>query len=344
MLLTTPTLPKPYHWTENTESLQIEHLPSKQRIRIQGQIDDQQLSWEVAYQESGKSVEILGGFDSIDSSVQVYRTHDAVFSLTKASELRLADSVRLELPEMEYSRWQEDDNGLYLSRAAFYQFSELWLNPALVPVMPDIRSLQEGISVTVPQRPRIPDAVLYRRFIPGLGEEFSLRRADISQDGARFHRWQNDPRVAAFWEYPFSREKLDQYLSDRLDDPHCEPLIASFNGEPFGYIETYWALEDRLGPYYDARAFDHGAHILVGERKYLGSVRSTHWINALSHYLFLLDCRTDRLVGEPRADNVRLLKLLDRTAWYKQKEFDFPHKRAALIQCDKAEFFSQTIL
>ncbi len=301
--------------------------------------------WQLDIQLSANQLTVqrwLGQSDNVRLSYQIL---DQLIANTDATQITLSHEVINESAGKTPSQvinlrhWQLSEQGFSIQRAAFYQLREIWLDERLLSITPDIREAKEGVAQPVPVRPALPEGVLYRRQIPALNQVFELRRASVEADGERFHRWQNDARVAAFWEYPFSREKLDQYLTNCRNDPHSEPLIACFDGQPFGYIETYWALEDRLGPYYDSKPFDHGFHLLVGEPEFLGGGRTHHLLNAVSHFLFLLDPRTDQLVGEPRSDNKNLLKWLEHTAWYKEKEFDFPHKHAALVKCHKAAFF-----
>lgn len=234
--------------------------------------------------------------------------------------------------------WTHGD-GLTISRAAFYQVREAWLAPALHPVMPEVHVEADCPGGRHPLRPRVPDGVLYQKHLAATGELFELRRAEVGRDGERFHRWQNDPRVARFWEEARSREELDAYLQKRRDDPHCEPLVGCIDGEPFAYLEAYWAREDRIAPYYVAQDHDLGVHLLVGESRFLGAARTQAWLRALNHYMFLLDPRTRRLVGEPRADNEAVIWLAQTVGYRKLKEFDFPHKRAALLMCTRESFF-----
>ncbi|EKE70618.1 GNAT family N-acetyltransferase [Gallaecimonas xiamenensis] len=238
--------------------------------------------------------------------------------------------------------WQPHPQGALLHRSTFYQWREPWLAETLLPLAP--QQLTQTGGIRHPLRPRDPTGVLYQRFIPSLERQLTLRLVDINEDGERFHRWQNDPRVAAFWEYPFGRDALDQYLAERLADPHCTPLIGCFDGVPFGYFECYWVREDRLGPYCDAGLFDQGFHCLVGELDFLGRDNTQAWLNGLSHFLFLREPRCQTLFGEPRADNTAMLKYLQWTSWQKRHEFDFPHKRAALLSCDRESFFLETRL
>ncbi len=303
--------------------------------------------WQIDFKQHSVETDtciLTGLYGSIESTNLAGQLIDQLFGYTKAKRLVISETILAGNPVLKMPHWEPCEQGLKIDRAAFYQIREHWLCPELLSVAPDVRVKREGSVDPIPVRPQIPDTILYQRQIPELNEVFSLHRATIEKDGERFHRWQNEPRVAKFWEYPFSREELDDMLRERRADQHCEPLIGCFDGKPFAYFESYWGMEDRLGPYYDARPFDHGYHVLVGEAKFLGGGRALHWINAVSHYLFLLDPRTERLVGEPRADNSKLLKWVEHTAWYKEREFDFPHKRAALLKCEREEFFSTTEL
>ena len=65
------------------------------------------------------------------------------------------------------------------------------------------------------------------------------------------------------------------------------------------------------------------------------------WLPSLAHYLFLDDTRTRNVVAEPRADNTKMIGYLQRAGFYKSKEFDFPHKRAAMMVLSREAFFDQ---
>jgi predicted GH43/DUF377 family glycosyl hydrolase len=67
------------------------------------------------------------------------------------------------------------------------------------------------------------------------------------------------------------------------------------------------------------------------------------WLTSISHYLFLADPRTRRIVGEPRADHRQQLRNLDRCGYAKLKEFDFPHKRAMLVMLLRERYFTDTL-
>ena len=228
-------------------------------------------------------------------------------------------------------------------RSGFYQNAQLWLQHA-----PSGRlrcGLVDGPDGRDhPLRPPHPTGPCYERYDPVADVTVSFRSVDIDRDLDRFHRWMNDGRVSYFWELNQSKDELRAYLETLQAKPHSYPLIGCFDGEEAGYFETYWVREDRLGPYYDSQNYDRGWHGLIGERKHLGKVKTGAWLRGLAHYLFL-DCPlTENILGEPRVDNAKLLSYADSLAYEKLKEFDFPHKRSALMCCRRERFFAEVRL
>lgn len=190
-------------------------------------------------------------------------------------------------------------------------------------------------TVSHPQRPAKPQGEVYRRFDPQLGAWISLRTLDIELDLERFNRWQNTPRVLAFWDEGGSLDDHRQYLEKLADDPHTLTLIGCFDDQPFAYFEAYWAKEDRIAPFYDADDYDHGIHMLVGEQAHRGPHKVASWLSALTDYLLQDDPRTRRIVAEPRADNDKMIGYMQAQGYARIKEFDFPHKRAALMVLER---------
>lgn len=186
-----------------------------------------------------------------------------------------------------------------------------------------------------PQRPAKPQGEVYRRFDPQLGAWISLRTLDIELDLERFNRWQNTPRVLAFWDEGGSLDDHRQYLEKLANDPHTLTLIGCFDDQPFAYFEAYWAKEDRVAPFYDADDYDRGIHMLVGEQAHRGPHKVASWLSALTDYLLQDDPRTRRIVAEPRADNDKMIGYMQAQGYARIKEFDFPHKRAALMVLER---------
>ena len=222
-------------------------------------------------------------------------------------------------------------------RSGFYQDRTLWHWQNNGELSPEIWT-ENDQGVAHPLRQEQPAGTVYQRYDYQSDAVVSFRTIDPVADLDMFHEWMNQQRVAEFWEMNQSREELAEYLQKLLDDRRTWPLVGCFNDEPFGYMEVYWAMEDRIAPYYDCQPWDRGFHLLAGNHKYLGARYSRSWTRSISHFLFLDDPRTMRLVGEPRADNHRVMKLLSPAKWEFVKEFDFPHKRAALVSCHRRKF------
>ena len=228
-----------------------------------------------------------------------------------------------------------------LHRSCFYQLPLFWHRHKTSTHFPK-RLVQSNDQYRHhPLRPSKPEGCVYQRYDVDAKLEVSFRTVDIDKDLAQFTRWMNDPRVAYFWEQAWSEEKLAEFLQQRTADPHIIPLIGEFNGQPFGYVEAYWVAEDRLSPYFNVQDFDRGIHLLVGEQQFRGPKFFNAWMKGISHYLFIDDARTQRIVLEPRSDNQRLFNRILPFGYQKCFEFNFPHKRSALLMMTRDHFFSE---
>jgi RimJ/RimL family protein N-acetyltransferase len=227
-------------------------------------------------------------------------------------------------------------------RTLFWQLPQPWLGRSLTGSYPQQMVISGGKRH--PLRPIKPRGEVYRRFDARLGAWISLRTVDIDLDLARFNRWQNSPRVASFWQEEGSLDQHREYLSKLEADPHTVTLIGCFDDQPFAYFEAYWAKEDRIAPFYDADDYDRGIHMLVGEENHRGPHKVASWLSALMHYLFLDEPRTQRVVAEPRADNDKMIGYMQGQRFHCEKEFDFPHKRAALMVLGRERFFERCSL
>lgn len=231
-----------------------------------------------------------------------------------------------------------DEQVLFIGVSQFEQNPDLWL---VSPLQSSPAAVVNSADVSHPRRPRHASGVFYRRYNYELGLELSLRMADPDKDLSLFHHWMNQERVSEFWELDKPKAELKEYLQQTLARKHQFPVFAMIDGITFGYFELYWAKEDRLGPYYDAEDYDRGIHLLIGDARFLGSQYWKVWGNYLIQYCFLSECRTERLVGEPRIDNKRLIKLWQYFGYDKVKDFHFPHKHAALVMARREDFFKQ---
>lgn len=231
-----------------------------------------------------------------------------------------------------------------IDRAMLRQLPLLWRRHRSHVTYPFLRTAIGPEDRLPPLRPPRPDGPMYERWLPELGMTVSLRPIDRRADLPLFHHWMNQGRVAFFWELAKSEEELDAYLAVQEADPHIFGVIASFDGEPTGYFEFYWAKEDRLGSYYEHDDFDRGWHGLIGNPRHLGRPKTLALFRSVTHYLFLDDPRTRRIMGEPRASHQKMLSYAADAAYVTLKEFDFPHKRAALVCCERDRFFREVPL
>ncbi|MCP8466321.1 acetyltransferase [Pseudomonas sp. ZM23] len=237
---------------------------------------------------------------------------------------------------------RDEIGGLQLERAAFWQLPGLWLQSTGSAGYPQVWRMNSGRRH--PLRAPKPQGEVYRRFDARLGQWISLRTLDVELDLERFNRWQNSPRVLEFWQEGGSLEQHRAYLEKLAQAPHTTTLIGCIDDEPFAYYEAYWAKEDRIAPFYEVDDYDRGIHMLVGEEHHRGPHKVESWLTALVHYLLLDDPRTRRIVAEPRADNARMIGHMQRLGFCKEKEFDFPHKRAALMVQSRETFFERCAL
>jgi acetyl CoA:N6-hydroxylysine acetyl transferase len=235
---------------------------------------------------------------------------------------------------------QTTTEGLHISRSAFWQCARPWLagEPVIAPLQ---YQMTEGRRH--PRRPPKPEGIVYRRYIPWLRQTFMLRTVDIEADLSIFNRWMNEPSVEEFWQESGDLARHSAYLERIQADARTTSLIGCLDGTPFSYFETYWAKEDRIAPFYDGADHDRGWHVLVGDPAYRGRRFLTAWMPSISHYLFLDDPRTQRLVIEPRADNRKMIRSLSRCGYACIEEFDFPHKRAMLGMLLRERFFDEAI-
>jgi RimJ/RimL family protein N-acetyltransferase len=284
-----------------------------------------------------------------DASFRAARAENGLKLDIQADDLTLAVALDYlfshdkELAFVEVEKAPAFFAGNRIGRKEFMQWPAAWHRRGDYALSPE--SWVTTNERAHPARPRLVAGTQYRRYVPEIGKTISFRVADVARDAEIFHQWHNQERVSALWDLNKPFEELREYLTKGLADPHQIPMILEFDGEAAGYFEIYWTPEDRLGPYYQYDPFDRGFHFLIGPDKFLGTANTYAVLVSVSHFLFLDEARTRRVMGEPRADNQRVIRYVEMVAgWKKLKEFDFPNKRAALLCCDRGEFFSKGAL
>jgi acetyl CoA:N6-hydroxylysine acetyl transferase len=292
---------------------------------------------------------LVANLESLDDTIQVrvnpFEVHESPlasllvlfdFLFGHFPRLKQVQLVGLELPSQFNSETR-------LQRKQFYQIAFPWHRSGFTAAPPTAQT--ESSGRLHPIRPVIEEGTLYRRYAPSIKKTITFRTVEIDRDLDLFHDWHNQPRVFDLWELNKPKEELRTYLKNAKNDPHLTPLFLEFDGVAAGYFEIYWVPEDRLGPYYESGDFDRGFHFLIGNPEFLGKENTGEVVRSVMHLNFLEDARTQAVVAEPRADNQRVLKYVQLVpGWRFIKEFDFPHKRAALVMAKRADFFGEGAL
>ncbi|QKX53432.1 uncharacterized protein TRUGW13939_00511 [Talaromyces rugulosus] len=234
--------------------------------------------------------------------------------------------------------------------------------PTYYPPPPTQYIFTNGVRHPLRPRPPHQGETFYSRYIPSVGQYLSFRVPVLSpgkhlplssfssltvsrihnpsppgpSDLDFLHKWMNDPRVNNSWSEAGPRERQENLLIDGLSSRHSFPVIGCWDGKPFGYFEIYWVKEDRLGRNLGRVGnYDRGLHLLVGEQEFRGPHRVPIWLNALVHYCWLADARTDAVLLEPRVDNQRIITYLTNVGFYKEGEVAFPHKQSAVMRINR---------
>lgn len=310
-------------------------------------------AYKAKFQEKGLTIT-----DNQDRSLDleiIIQDEELILNVTHSAEFNISEHLLIgieyllghikELKEIKLTQYTNPQYpfslfpGLNFSRSQFFQIPALWHHSKVIEVTP------EKWTETHPVRKAPHLGVVYKRYIPELKQTITFRATNVEQDLETFHGWHNQSRVSCFWELNKPIEELKDYMKKSLSDPHQFPMIVEIDGEKVGYYEMYWVKEDRLGPYYESEAWDRGFHFLIGNKKFLGYQTTDAIVKSGLHFLFLDDPRTRKIMAEPRHDNQKVLKYAEASkGWRKIKEFDFPHKRAALLECRREGFFEGNAL
>lgn len=275
----------------------------------------------------------ISGFDCeeiIQGAIEV------LFISYPIKEIELINSIGYCRSDLRMLR---KDNSIILSREAFSALPGIWTSKERMLATPVNWVKTKEVLHPERENPQANDR-LYERFVSAIQKTVSFRVIDPEKDLKIFFEWQHKPRVSFFWEMTLSENELRDYLQRSLADPHSIPTIVELDGRAIGYIEFYWVKEDRLGPIYDSGHFDRGFHFLIGEDDCLGFKNTDAVLKSICHYIFLDEVRTPIISAEPRSDNKAVLKYVETFySWRIVKEFDFPHKRATLLECRRDLFF-----
>ncbi|KAH8105064.1 siderophore biosynthesis protein [Phellopilus nigrolimitatus] len=158
------------------------------------------------------------------------------------------------------------------------------------------------------------------------------------EDTDAFHRRMNDERVNSGWGERGIWERHVEYVRGVMDDLHVLPLIMSWGGSRMGY-------DNHVAPYVPtgAQDYDRGLHVLVGEDRFRGQAYSQAWFRSITHYIFLAEARTARVVGEPKRANAAIVRTSVDAGMHLETSLYFPYKHSVLTMDLRERLFKEDV-
>jgi len=158
----------------------------------------------------------------------------------------------------------------------------------------------------------------------------SFRFLDLQADLERVHGWMQQPHVLPWWGLGGPVGRVREYLVARERLAHLDCWIASDDGTPFAYVETYRIPDDPLAGLYDALPGDRGFRLLVGPPELLGSGAAQRLVCHLLAKL-LEQYAITRVLCEADVRNVRLLAFCRSLGAEEVATLDLPGRHATLL-------------
>jgi RimJ/RimL family protein N-acetyltransferase len=193
--------------------------------------------------------------------------------------------------------------------------------------------IDEALTPVLPRElTSIPDAVraVGAPPTPILAEPYDIRLADADADAEMVSEWMNRPHLVEAWEYDWPPARWHRYLSAQLNGQYSRPLIGSFRGAPFGYIEVYRAAKDSIAPRYDADPHDIGLHAAIADPKYVNRGIAPIVLPRLVASVFEIEPRCRRIMFDPDHRNTGARRLCEYAGCTFLGEHDMSNRRMAL--------------
>jgi lysine N-acyltransferase len=193
--------------------------------------------------------------------------------------------------------------------------------------------IDEALTPVLPRElTSIPDAVraVGAPPTPILAEPYDIRLADADADAEMVSEWMNRPHLVEAWEYDWPPARWHRYLSAQLDGQYSRPLIGSFRGAPFGYIEVYRAAKDSIAPRYHADPHDIGLHAAIADPKYVNRGIAPIVLPRLVASVFEIEPRCRRIMFDPDHRNAGARRLCEYAGCTFLGEHDMSNRRMAL--------------
>jgi AacA4 family aminoglycoside N(6')-acetyltransferase len=151
-------------------------------------------------------------------------------------------------------------------------------------------------------------------------------RLMTEQDLPMLHNWLNRPHIVEWWggERPTLEQVRHHYLPRVLAQERVTPYIATLDGEPFAYAQSYVAIgsgdgwwEDETDP--GVRGIDQS----IAHAELLGIGLGTKLVRVLVDLLFS-DPAVTNIQTDPSTNNHRAIRCYEKAGFRRVKIIDTP--------------------
>jgi RimJ/RimL family protein N-acetyltransferase len=156
-----------------------------------------------------------------------------------------------------------------------------------------------------------------------------------SSEVAVVQRWMASPHVARHWHQDWSLDEWELEVVAQWAGAHSRPWIIERDREPVAYVEIYRAAIDLLAESWTGDAHDLGVHLAVGDERRLRRGLGSGVLEAVTAGLFAAEPACGRVIGDPDASHAAARRTFASAGFVLAGEVDLPHKRAALMVCER---------
>ena len=162
-----------------------------------------------------------------------------------------------------------------------------------------------------------------------------LQEADLPL----LHEWLHRPHVAEWWGNAPSLTTLDdtrkKYLPRIAEDSHIKGYIASLEGKPLGFIQSYSAIESGGGWWEDETDPGvRGTDQFLGDVETLGYGLGAKMVSAFVTHLFE-DASVTRVQTDPDPRNARAIRCYEKAGFRTVREVSTPYGPALLMVAER---------
>nr|WP_089752563.1 GNAT family N-acetyltransferase [Halobacillus alkaliphilus] len=157
------------------------------------------------------------------------------------------------------------------------------------------------------------------------------------EDVELVHRWMKEEHVHPFWNLNISLDRFKTHFRKALADAHQTLYLGTIDGEVMSYWEAYWVKGDIIENYYPAQVWDQGVHLLIGEKKFLGSGYALPLLRAMVRFQFQ-QASTARVVAEPDIRNEKMIHVFKKCGFRSISPVTLPDKEGLLMFCEREDF------